>query len=116
VLCAVMRNSKQIAGFAIMDFSENRSHLSLLAVLPSMRRNGIAHALLTWLEKTAMVAGVEEITLEVRAQNLGARRFYKRLNYEEFAQVPRYYSGRETAYRFRKRLRATFDATSSNQQ
>lgn len=114
VLCACTQssdrlNQETIAGFAIMDFGEHRAHLSLLAVTPRKRRHGIAQTLLSWLEKTAVVAGIAEITLEVRAQNVGARRFYKALNFDEFEQVPRYYSGRENAYRLRKVLREPFN-------
>jgi len=114
VLCASTTQTTRtaelpIAGFAIMDFGEHRAHLSLLAVTPRKRRQGIANALLSWLEKSAMVAGIAEVTLEVRAQNVGARRFYKQLGFDEVEQIPRYYSGRENAYRLRKKLRDIFD-------
>jgi ribosomal-protein-alanine N-acetyltransferase len=102
-------HAEPIAGFAVMDFGEQKAHLSLLAVAPRKRRLGIAKHLLGWLEKTSTVAGIAEITLEVRAQNVGARRFYRRLGYEECEQIPRYYSGRENAYRLRKTLRDRFD-------
>jgi len=117
VLCAstspvaASAQPNEIVGFAIMEFGEHRAHLSLLAVTPRKRRQGIANALLSWLEKSAMVAGIAELTLEVRAQNVGARRFYQRLGFTEFDHIPRYYSGRENAYRLRKKLREPFDAT-----
>lgn len=106
---ALNGRANPVAGFAIMDFFEHRAHLSLLAVTPKKRRQGIANALLSWLEETAMVAGIAELTLEVRAQNGGARRFYKKLGFDEFGQIPRYYSGRENAYRLRKKLREPFN-------
>lgn len=108
VLCAESTTERQLTGFAIMEFNDERAHLNLLAVAPRQRRLGIGVTLLAWLEKTALIAGVAVITLEVRAQNTGARRFYRRLGYEEFQQIPRYYSGRETAYRLRKVLRERF--------
>ena len=101
----------RLMGFAIMEFNERHAHLNLLAVSPEFRRKGIARMLLEWLEKSAMVAGIEQISLEVRAQNGSGRRFYARLGYEEVEQIPRYYSGRETAYRLRKQLRAPFTET-----
>jgi len=114
--CVVLRADEvatdTLAGFAIMDFQEpvgQRAHLNLLAVAPAFRRQGIATTLLEWLEKTALVAGVADISLEVRAQNGSGRRFYQRLGYQEVEQIPRYYSGRETAYRLRKQLRESFD-------
>ena len=94
-----------IGGFGVMQFDFERAHLNLLAVDPSMRRQGIARKLLTWLEKTADVAGLKRITLEVRARNNGARNFYLRLGYEEKEYVPRYYNDRETAMRMVKKLR-----------
>lgn len=97
-----------LAGFAIMEFSDEDAHLSLLAVQPQFRRIGVARTLLSWLEASAMVAGIVRITLEVRAQNGSGRRFYAKLGYEEVEQVPRYYSGRETAYRLRKQIREPF--------
>ncbi len=114
VLCASVTapNSpptNPVVGFAIMEFGEHRAHLSLLAVTPRMRRQGVANTLLSWLEKSAMVAGIAELTLEVRAQNVGARRFYAKLGFDEIAHIPRYYSGRENAYRLRKKIREPFD-------
>ena len=109
VLCAFSGGSSvTLMGFAIMEFNERHAHLNLLAVSPEFRRKGIARTLLEWLEKSALVAGIEHISLEVRAQNGSGRRFYARLGYEEIEQIPRYYSGRETAYRLRKRLREPF--------
>ena len=117
VLCAqdaqqstqpISRNRNRIAGFAVMEFGLEHAHLNLLAVQPIARRQGIARTLLNWLEQTAMIAGISTITLEVRAQNRGGRKFYTALNYQEIARLPRYYSSRETAYRLRKTLRARF--------
>ncbi len=107
VLCArcVHDGVVKIGGFGIMQFDLERAHLNLLAVDPSMRRQGIARKLLRWLEKTADVAGLQRITLEVRARNTGARNFYVRLGYDEKEYIPRYYSGRETALRMTKKLR-----------
>ena len=97
--CVVLRADEiatgTLAGFAIMDFQEHHqqhAHLNLLAVAPGFRRQGIARPLLEWLEKTALVAGVVYISLEVRAQNGTGRRFYQRLGYKEIEQIPRYYS------------------------
>ena len=110
VLCAE-GSGHPPCGFAIMEFHLERAHLNLLAVEPAVRRQGVAASLLGWLEKTALIAGIARITLEVRARNVGARQFYARQGYEEFQQIPRYYSGRETAYRLRKTLRTPFVAS-----
>ncbi len=91
-------------GFGIMRYGMDEAHLMLLAVLPRMRRRGIASRLLGWLEETAQTAGVGVIALEVRAKNSGARTFYRDHGYYERAYVPRYYGGQESAFRMAHRL------------
>ena len=48
------RGSRSVVGFAIMRYADESAHLNLLAVAPEYRRQGIARALLTWLEGTAL--------------------------------------------------------------
>ena len=97
VLVACVRG--HIVGFAIMRYGETDAHLDLLAVAPAYRRLGIARQLVAWLEKCAVVAGIFTIALEVRAQNQGAQKFYERLGYRKFVQLPGYYQGIESALR-----------------
>ncbi len=107
VLCARVpaTHGKVIVGFGIMQYTLEDAHLILLAVLPRMRRRGLARELLTWLEKTADVAGIRKIELEVREQNSGARKFYRKRGYISGPSIPRYYDGLETAVRMAKKLR-----------
>ena len=107
VLCARLPagKSKRIIGFGIMQYAFDEAHLILLAVHPRMRRRGLAREMLAWLEKTADVAGVKKIKLEVRERNVGARRFYRRQGYVSGDSIPRYYDGIETAVRMDKMLR-----------
>ncbi|MFQ5660608.1 MAG: ribosomal protein S18-alanine N-acetyltransferase [Gammaproteobacteria bacterium] len=93
----VARSHGQIIGFAIMHFGEEEAHLDLLAVKPTYQRTGIGRQLIEWLEKSALVAGISIIYLEVRAKNREARMFYERLGYRRIRQVQGYYSGRESA-------------------
>jgi ribosomal-protein-alanine N-acetyltransferase len=97
-----------VGGFAVMDFlldaSLNRALLNLLAVHPSLRRMGVGGKLLRWLHKSARVGGCEHIELQVRADNVAARRFYNRLGYAEEALINDYYDGKEAAYRMKLRL------------
>lgn len=95
-----------LLGFGVMRYGMEEAHLMLLAVLPRLRRRGIASRLLGWLEETATTAGVSEIALEVRAKNMGARTFYREHGYFEREYVPRYYSGHESAFRMTRRLAA----------
>jgi len=95
-----------IGGFAVMDFALDKALLTLLAVHPSLRRMGVGSKLLRWLHKSAVVAGCGHIELQVRADNVSARRFYNRLGYVEEAWIKDYYDGQEAAYQMKLRLTA----------
>jgi [ribosomal protein S18]-alanine N-acetyltransferase len=84
-----------VAGFAIMEFGDERAHLVLLAVRPSHRRLGIGQRLLDWLLESARVAGLASIHLELRAGNDAARRFYRAMGFYETVLVPGYYRSGE---------------------
>jgi ribosomal-protein-alanine N-acetyltransferase len=94
----------RIAGFAIMFLGEEQAHLNLLAVSPTHRFAGLGRRLVQWLEKSAVVAGISVVYLEVRATNTGAQAFYKRLGYREIGHVPGYYRGCESAIRMARDL------------
>jgi len=98
-------------GFAIMSFGERTAHLNLLGVNPTCQRSGIGRRLVTWLEKSAVVAGTIVIGVEVRAGNFGARSFYGRLGYRETGRVVGYYSGIEDAIRMTHDLRVDYRNT-----
>lgn len=97
----------RLVGFSIMQFGDETAHLNLLAVLPARQRQGIGRRMVEWLEKSARVAGIATVYLEVRAANHGGRRFYRTLGYREVAVLPRYYRGREAAVRMAHTLRRT---------
>ncbi|MEL7537738.1 MAG: ribosomal protein S18-alanine N-acetyltransferase [Pseudomonadota bacterium] len=100
----VAENDGRPAGFALMRYRDDEAHLLLLAVQPTYRRRGIGTALMAWLEQTVVDTGIGVIWLEVRAMNNSARRFYRRLGFEEIAAVRGYYEGRESAIRMARRL------------
>ncbi len=102
---AVAEASGHLVGFAIMEFGETRAHLNLLAVKPTHQRCGIGRALLAWLLEVALAAGIETVTLELRANNYGARMFYRSLAFKETAYLPGYYRGVETALRMTRDIR-----------
>lgn len=106
----VARKGVRIAGFAIMRFAVEDAHLDLLAVKPAYRRAGIGRSLMAWLEESALVAGISVISLEVRAENDGARSFYDKLGYRPLKRMPGYYDGRETAIRMARDLWCTLPA------
>ena len=103
VLVAAAQNP--LVGFAIMNFGDTSAHLSLLAVKPAHQRRGIGGRLMSWLEESALVAGIATINLELRTNNLTARDFYRALGFKDTAYVPGYYQGIETALRMSRDIR-----------
>ena len=102
VLTAWIQQS--IAGFAIMRYGSKEAHLDLLAVAPPYRRARLGSRLLEWLEKCAVVGGIFNVVLEVRAGNEGAQLFYKRMGYHTLTHIPGYYQGTEAALRMSRDL------------
>lgn len=93
----VARDRRRFAGFAIMDFYEQHAHLSLLAVRPGYRQQGLGSRLVLWLEATARTGGVFDVRLEVRADNRAAQAFYEKLGYSVVGLHKAYYAGIEDA-------------------
>jgi ribosomal protein S18 acetylase RimI-like enzyme len=94
-----------LLGFAIMSFDDDAAHLNLLAVEQDFQRMRIGHALLAWLEATAITAGTFYVSLEVRASNRGAQDFYLNFGFDEIDCIVGYYSGIEDAVLFARDLR-----------
>jgi ribosomal protein S18 acetylase RimI-like enzyme len=114
VLCHIKRTDSvvltarfhaMLAGFAIMQFGDDRAHLNLLAVESAHQRRRLGRQLMNWLHESALVAGTFLLALELRATNTGARRFYEALGYRPGALMPGYYQGREDALRMSLDLR-----------
>lgn len=101
---AVALRSNRLAGFGLMQYRDDEAHLILLAVEVPCRRTGVATALLAWLERCALTAGIGTVYLEARSQNRGARSFYRSRGYREVALVPGYYQGAEDGVRLARDL------------
>lgn len=98
-------DAQGLVGFALMQFGDERAHLVLLAVLPRCRRQGVARRMLAWLLDSARVAGIAELSLELRAGNAGARAFYRAMGFDDAGLLPGYYRQREPALRMLRVLR-----------
>jgi [ribosomal protein S18]-alanine N-acetyltransferase len=98
-------HQRTLLGFGIMQYGDDHAHLSLLAVHPVQRKRGLGALLLDWLEKSAVVAGIERVRLEARADNDEALAFYEDRGYKQTGLVSGYYQGSIDAVRFEKRLR-----------
>lgn len=93
-----------VIGFGIMKYRDEDAHLLLLAVDPAWRRHGIGGALVEWLERSALVAGIGQVWLEARVTNRTARAFYAHLGYREIRQIAGYYGGVEASVRMARDL------------
>ena len=101
---AVACEEERVLAFGIMQYGESRAHLSLLGVQETHRNRGLATTLLVWLEKCAMVAGIERIQLEARSDNTIALAFYGKQGYRRIGTITGYYQGVLDAVRFEKQL------------
>lgn len=80
---AVIRDGDAVIAFGIMHYMESHAHLELLAVLPTKRRQGLASAIVVWLEDVARAAGIKRIFVECRRNNDAARNLYHEHYYHE---------------------------------
>lgn len=95
-----------IAGFAVMGYGENDAYLALLATDAPRRRQGIARRLLDWLIRTAEVAGVESISVELREDNAIAQHLYELRGFTPAGHRPGGYYGVVNQNRMRLQLRS----------
>ena len=102
-VCVAVQHGS-LLGFGIMVYADDTAHLSLLAVNPDARRQGVGSALLQWLEQVAGVAGTLRVQLEARRSNAAALAFYRRHGYQETGTVAGMYLGVEDGVRLEKRL------------
>lgn len=91
-IALVADDGPRIGGFAVMQFGEEHGHLVLLCVAPPMQRRGVASALVDWLLKSARVAGLQTIAVELRTDNRGALGFYRSLGFIEDGLLADYYA------------------------
>lgn len=101
---AVIPGKERLLGFGIMQYGDDTAHLALLSVRPLQRGRGLGALLVAWLEKCAVVAGIETIRVEARSDNPRAIAFYGEQGYRQLGTVTGYYRGAIDAVRLEKRL------------
>lgn len=111
---AVADIGHQLAGFAIAEFGETKLHLSLLAVAVTHQRKGIGRELVTWLEQSALTAGLVEMQLELRANNQGAQFFYRSVGFTVMRAVPGYYRSEEAAIKMQRGIGTPISSAVAN--
>ena len=90
-VACVARHRGILAGYLMAWRLDAEMHLGNLAVAPAYQRRGVGQALLAWLLETGERAGIERITLEVRATNFAAQELYRRFGFQAVALRRGYY-------------------------
>ncbi len=82
------------------DRPTHRPHADLekVAVARAAQRGGVGRALIADLIEAASGAGIEVLTLDVRADNEAAQRLYRGLGFREYGRLARFVAVREARY------------------
>ncbi len=80
-------------GFIVYRTVADEAEIITIGVNPEMRRNGIASAMISIIEKNIKNQGVKKIFLEVSANNIPAQKLYENLGFLVVGNRPKYYNG-----------------------
>lgn len=83
--------SSQIVGIGCLWAIANEAHITLLAIAPQYRRQGLASLLLLTLLEQAISFNLEWATLEVNINNINAINLYKKFGFIELGIRKGYY-------------------------
>jgi len=89
--CWVAENDGRVAGFLAARKLTDEMEIFNLAVIPALRRQGIARQLLRAAMKWAAAEKIAKIYLEVRASNAAAKAFYAWHGFRAAGMRPNYY-------------------------
>ena len=84
-------------GLALLRVTADEAEILTIGVVPTMRRRGIARALLDESIRRARQLGVRTIFLEVGVRNRPARALYEATGFQEVGRRRRYYANGEDA-------------------
>ena len=89
----VAEQDGEVAGIIVTRIAADEAEILNLAVLPKVRRRGVARALLLTALTSARALNARRAFLEVRESNLDARAFYSCMGFIEFGRRRVYYQG-----------------------
>jgi len=86
----------KVVGYVISNLRKTREvneegHILSIAVDPSYRRRKIGNTLINQIINVFKNKGVKRLSLEVKANNIAAQKFYLSLGFEEVQVLKRYY-------------------------
>ena len=82
-----------IIGFTLSRAASTEVELLLIAVAPAQRGSGVGRLLMKAVIADAMQRGASEVFLEVRENNVAARRLYQSAGFADIGSRPNYYTG-----------------------
>ena len=95
----VMTRVERSMGYVSRFFPKKVGHIVSVAVLPELRRKGIATALMKEvIKRLKEIYGVKEAYLEVRVSNEPAIRLYEKLDFKKVRRLRYYYLDGEDAW------------------
>lgn len=87
----VLKESDRLCAYVCAECAADCAYISKVATAPEHRRKGFASELLAEIEKLFKENCIREITLEVRASNIGAQKFYESSGFSSVGKRPRGY-------------------------
>ena len=94
----------EVVGAVRYEPYETYLYLARLAVAPDWQGQGIGRRLVEAVEGWALLLGLDEVRLGVRAELPANRDFYRRLGYSEDGNAPFRYDPRYSYLKMKKRL------------
>lgn len=92
VICLGAVSDTELCGYCICTSVLDEAELLRIAVSPDCRKKGIASALIKQLIDECDNRNINNIYLEVRSSNTGARRLYEKFNFIKTGCRKAYYS------------------------
>ena len=87
----LLEGDETVEGYAGLDHGGDLADVMTVAVVPARRGRGLGDVLVGELLRVAAGGGAGSVMLEVRADNVAARRLYERHGFEEVSVRRRYY-------------------------
>ncbi len=104
----VAQHDNIVVGYIIFWIRyEDEGHIISLAVDKKYRKKNMGRELVDYAIDIFTKCDVREIKLEVRIENKGARKFYKKIGFEEKKVLKNYYEDGEDAVIMRKEVKET---------
>ena len=94
-LSVVACHDQQVVAFAIASNIPGEIQLTNIGVLPTLRRSGLATALIQYIVTQWQDQAPERILIEVKSSNTGALSFYRSLGFIQTGVREKYYSGED---------------------